>query len=125
MAADYQLDYNGTLLGDGTAYDVGQTLLIDAEQLEVTAIASNTLTVVRAVNGTTAATHSNGATIQRYTYPVIGEACLQQAILFFRGYSAPTGDIGGTGEFSQQIVSAGLHPFVRNALETFRRLEVG
>lgn len=113
---------------DGTLYDVGQTLLIDSEQMEVTAIASNTLTVGRAVNGTTAAAHSNGATIQRYTYPVVGEACLQQAILMFRSYNATFGEIGGNEGFTQswrQSVGAGLHPFVKAALESFRRLEAG
>jgi hypothetical protein len=113
---------------DGVLYDIGETLLIGSEQMYVSAIASNTLTVVRGVNGTTAASHLTGAAIQRYTYPVIGEACTQQAILAFRNTPNPTGEIGGNEAFTQsfrQSIQAGLHPFVRASLSTFRRLEVG
>lgn len=49
----------------------GTTLKIDSEQVYVTAVAANTktLTVIRGVNGTTAATHSNGAAIGHIDYP--------------------------------------------------------
>lgn len=115
-------------IADGQAFDIGETLLVDSEQLYVTDVESNTLTVVRGVNGTTATAHDNGATIRRYTYPVVGEACTQQAILAFRNTPNPTGEIGGNEAFTQsfrQSIQAGLHPFVRSALQTFRRLEVG
>lgn len=114
----------GVDVSAGSDDHVGYTLLIDSEQMFVTARSTNTLTVERGVNGTTAATHASGAAIQRYTYPIVSEACAQQAILFFRGYSAPTGELG-SGEFSQQLVAGGLHPFVRQSLESFRRLEAG
>jgi hypothetical protein len=42
---------------------VGYTILIDSEQVVVTAKSGNTLTVTRGANGTTAAAHSNGANI--------------------------------------------------------------
>lgn len=47
----------------GTAYTEGETLLIDAEKLRVDEIAGNTLVVKRAVDGSTLAAHSVGATI--------------------------------------------------------------
>ncbi len=53
----------------GHGVEALETLLIDSEQIYVTAVSTNTLTVERGVNGTTAATHSNGATVQRYRYP--------------------------------------------------------
>ena len=59
----------GVDVSDGTVLAVGQTILIDSEQMYVTAISTNTLTVERAVNGTTAASHLTAATIQRYRYP--------------------------------------------------------
>ncbi len=43
------------------------TIMIDDEEMRVTSIASNTLTVTRAVNGSAAATHTNGAIV----YPVV------------------------------------------------------
>lgn len=47
---------------DGTKYFVGETLLLDSERMLVVDIASNTLTVKRAWDGSVLATHS-GATI--------------------------------------------------------------
>ena len=45
---------------DNNGFAVGDTLQMGTEQAIVTAVASNTLTVERGVNGTTAITHSNG-----------------------------------------------------------------
>lgn len=115
-------------VANGLAYDVGQTLLIDSEQLYVSAIESDTLTVTRGVNGTTAASHLTASPIQRYTYPVVGEAAAQQAILAFRAASAVFGEIGGNEAFTQswrQSMQMGLHPFVQASLATFRRMEQG
>ena len=62
-----------------------QTILIDSEQLYITSISGNTLTVERGVNGSTAATHSGGASLYRYDYPeLIVQACLDLAKIVFR-----------------------------------------
>lgn len=47
----------------------GDTIVIDSEQMEVTAVVTTLLTVVRAINGTTAAIHSDGATVYIRRYP--------------------------------------------------------
>jgi len=70
-----------------SATDLGpaQTILIDSEQLYITAISGNTLTVERGVNGTTGATHSGGATVYRYDYPeLVVQAALDLAKIVFR-----------------------------------------
>ena len=48
---------------DGTDFEVNQNIKVGSEEMTVTNIASNTLTVVRGVNGTTAATHSDNANV--------------------------------------------------------------
>lgn len=53
---------------DLTVLSVAQTLLIEDEQLLVTAIGETTATVVRGVNGTTAAAHVQTTPIQTYRY---------------------------------------------------------
>lgn len=106
----------------GTEFSIGQTLLIDSEQLYVSGVSGTTLTVVRGVNGTTAATHGAASAIDVYTYPVIGEACLYQSALDRLGGSNPGGLAGG-GDFEQPIRSGGLHPFARRMLEPFLRVE--
>ena len=48
---------------DGTDFEVNQNIKVGSEEMTITNISSNTLTVVRGVNGTTAATHSNNANV--------------------------------------------------------------
>jgi hypothetical protein len=54
---------------DGTKLAVGQTILVETEQMYIESISSNTLTVIRGVNGTTAAAHTTGKTVYIYQYP--------------------------------------------------------
>jgi hypothetical protein len=76
-----------------------QTILIDSEQLYVTAISGNTLTVERAVNGTTAATHSGGASLYRYDYPeLVVQACLDLSKIVFRDRDLGTATSIGSGD---------------------------
>jgi hypothetical protein len=64
------------------AIDSGETLVIGNEQLHVSDRPDNvTLTVVRAINGTTAAAHLNGAAILRRRYPRdIEQAVAERAV---------------------------------------------
>ncbi len=48
---------------------LGDTIQIDSEQFEVTSVAGVELTVVRGINGTTAATHISGASVLIRRYP--------------------------------------------------------
>ena len=62
-----------------------QTILINTEQLYITSISGNTLTVERGVNGTTADTHSGGTSLSRYDYPeLVVQACLDLSKIVFR-----------------------------------------
>lgn len=76
------LDAGETALdvADSTLYSVGQTIKIDSEQMYVSAISTNTLTVDRGVNGTTDAAHLTAAPITRYVYtPEVQMAALMWA----------------------------------------------
>jgi hypothetical protein len=89
-----------------SATDLGpaQTVLIDSEQLYITAISGNTLTVQRGVNGTTAATHSGGAALTRYDYPeLVVQACLDIAKLTFRNRDLGSAGSIGSGEMSMTV----------------------
>lgn len=50
-------------VADGTAFAVGEVILIDAEQMRITNIAGNNLIVKRAWNGTILAEHTNSTAI--------------------------------------------------------------
>lgn len=119
LAEDLDTTEPAVDVSSGAAFRIGQVIEIDSERMEISAISTNTLTVSRAVNGTTAAAHTNGAAIRVATFPLISEACLHQATLEFRGINAPLG-VQGSPEFGQTIRAVGLHPFVQNMLRPFR-----
>jgi hypothetical protein len=83
------------VLSAGSAY-AGQTIRIDSEQMYVTA-SGGTATIVRGVNGTTAAVHAGSSQVYAYTYPSdVVTACLQLATRRYRmAQSGITGDYGG------------------------------
>tara|TARA_R100001086_G_scaffold143590_1_gene75633 strand:- start:9033 stop:9956 length:924 start_codon:yes stop_codon:yes gene_type:complete len=87
-----------TVSSGSTTY-VGDTILVGTEQMYVTNVDGNTLTVIRAVNGTTAATHSGGATYYRYKYPAdVVQACLDVARTYWRSRDVGQSQILGTNE---------------------------
>lgn len=53
----------------GAAFSVNDTIRIDSEEMTITNISSNTLTVVRGLNGTTAATHNDNSSISILAAP--------------------------------------------------------
>jgi hypothetical protein len=108
-------------VSDGTKFAAGQTLLIEAEQLFVAAIAGNNLTVARGINGTAAASHANGTDIFICQYPEgVARACLLQAVQTWhhRGGSTVLAGRTRSGE-------PGIQREVRQLLAGYRRLPVG
>ena len=84
-----------------SATDLGpaQTILIDSEQLYVTAISGNTLTVERGVNGSTADSHSGGASLYRYDYPeLVVQAALDLSKIVFRDRDLGAATTIGSGD---------------------------
>ncbi len=113
----------------------GQTVRVDSEQVFVvsnalsgsaTAATSGQITVQRAQNGTTGATHSSLSTMSVYTYPIVERAALYQAQLDYRVQDAPLGGVAGDLSGTQIRAPGGLHPFTRRLLdENFRTPVVG
>lgn len=80
---------------DGTLFAIGMTILIESEQLYITAISTNDLTVQRGINGTTAASHASGVAISIIEYPnPIREATMIEAglLLETHGYRRQLGN---------------------------------
>lgn len=82
----------------GHAVETGNTILVDSEQMYVAAVAGNSLTVVRGVNGTTAATHLTSAAVSVYQHPAdVVECCLAIARSRYREKDAGQGEQIGEG----------------------------
>ena len=111
---------------DGAKFAVAQTILIDSEQMYITAISTNDLTVTRGVNGTTAASHNDSSDVSIYKYPgPVVEACLIQAARLWKrkdsSYSARVG-LPQTGTFQAQ---RGPDADARQLLSPYRKSAVG
>lgn len=99
-------------LGFTPRISAGNIIRIDSEAMEVTATntTTNVVTVRRGVLGTTAATHSNGATVEVY-YPEepVQRAVYRQAAFLYARRGAYEGavatDMGGTITFPQDVLS--------------------
>jgi len=105
---------------DGDLFAICQTILAGSEQMYITGISADTLTVVRGVNGTTAAAQ-NAATAYIYRYPYrVTEACLLQAFRWYKRADAPFG-VAGPNVFGTQVLLSQLDPDVKAALQPFVR----
>lgn len=105
----------------GTAVVAGQTIRIDSEDMRVESIATNTLTVTRGINGTTAAAHTTGAAISILTPPdAIQEASLLLTARLYKRKDAVFGVAGNIalGQIAMTVPEdrdalALLAPYVR------------
>lgn len=121
IAEDLDTSETGVDLTAGHGLEALQTILVDSEQMYITAFAStNTATVERAVNGTTAATHSSGAAVRRYRYP--GPVAQAQAVLA----EETLRPFGRTGEIddTQGAARVQMPYFVPKVLEGFVKVLV-
>ncbi len=88
-------------VSSGSTTYVGDTIVVDTEQMYVSAVSGNNLTVIRGVNGTTAATHSGGATYYRWIYPEdVSQAALDIARTYWRSRDAGLTTMIGSGEMA-------------------------
>ena len=109
----------------GAVISVGDTIIVDSEQMYVSAVATNTLTAIRGVNGTTAATHTNGTAVSRRRYPAAIEQAvtMQVARLWNEQKTGYSGGAGGPemGGFSFST----LYPAIQDMLAPYSVPVVG
>lgn len=96
------LDTSETGIDMAAGHDIekGEVVLIDTEQMWVTDSTPQSITVQRAVNGTTAATHLTGTTVYRRRYPRDVEQACKIAVVSGRwrnqsGYGGSVPDDAG------------------------------
>lgn len=90
---DLDASETGVDLTGGHSVEAGDTLIVDSEQMYVSAVAANVATVTRGINGTTAANHTNGTTMTVRLYPrEIEKACVDLALSY--AWDSQTGILG-------------------------------
>lgn len=104
-----------------TGLSAGMTLLLDSEQVYVTATTDDTpdsITVERGVNGTTAATHLTGLAIARYVYPsAVHEVCLRIALKRWKARDAGADGTDGGGDVPVTTAREGEDTILRRGLD--------
>lgn len=109
-------------IDDGTDVEVGETIIVDSEQMDITAISTNTLTVVRGINGSTAATHLDNTVVYRRRYHRIVEAaCAMKVSREFRG--AQVGHLEPIG--ADTIGAGSMNPTYPMLMEKIYQLRSG
>ncbi len=100
----------------------GDTLVIDDEQMDVLsalATAPFTVTVTRGVNGSTKATHDNGASVYRRRFPrEIEMAASMQAVRFAREVQTGYGGSLANAELAGMSFRS-MYPAIRDAVEPY------
>lgn len=92
-----------------TNLSAGANILIGTEQYYIYSISTLTLTVEPTVNGTTAATHSSGATISIYQYPAdIRQACINLASAFYQNRAKQGLQTERIGDYSYTVMGTSL-----------------
>jgi len=110
----------------GTTLNIGETILIDSEQMYITGISTHVITVQRAMNNTTGATHANSGTVYVYKYPQeIVNACYLQAGRISKRWRTAYATTIGAVEMSPYDVSIGLDNDVKRLLDRFKVMRVG
>lgn len=110
----------------GTDFGIGETILIESEQIYITGIAANALTVERAINGTTGATHALNTAISIVRHPSpVRDACLIEAARLWRlKDNAFASSVGSPDTGTVQVFGGQIHARARALLDPFRKVVV-
>lgn len=119
LGASLNASATSVTLNAGHDIGAGDTLCASAEQMDVLSVSTNTATVTRGVNGTTAAEHESDATVSRRVYPRdVTQAVIMQSARLMRetqtGYSGSVGpaNLGG-------FAYSSMYPSIRDLLDGY------
>ena len=112
---------------EGNLFSAGQTLLIGSEQVYVyNNPVGNLVPIQRALNGTTAASHSSGATISVYTYPkAVSKAVLIYAMRTWKRKESAYQNVVATPDMGSYTVWKGDDPDYMKAVKMYHKVRRG
>jgi len=103
----------------------GQTILIDTEQMYIYSISATTLTIERAVNGTTAATHDNATSLYIYQYPAdIRQACIDLASGIYQNRNKRGIQSERLGDYSYTLSKDYVNTILDDSIYAYRKLKI-
>lgn len=110
-------------VSNGTKFQKGQTIRIDSEWLYISDIATNDLSVERAVNGGAAAAHSSGTVIYIYK-PMrdVERVTLRYAVWLYKQLESPFSFELQTGADGRVIIPPQAPPEVHRFVKQYQRM---
>ena len=105
-----------------TNLSAGMTILVESEQMYITSIATNTITVEKGVNGTTDAAHATAKQIYYYRYPRdIMQACIDLSVALYQNRAKQGLQSERLGDYSYTIAGTSLgKSMVESILDNIR-----
>ena len=105
-----------------TNLSAGMTILIESEQMYITSISTNTITVEKGVNGTTDAAHDTAKTIYYYRYPRdIMQACIDLSVALYQNRAKQGLQSERLGDYAYVLAGTSLgKSMVESILESIR-----
>lgn len=92
-----------------TNLSAGHTILIETEQMYITSITTNTITVEKGVNGTADAAHDTAKQIYYYRYPRdIMQACIDLSVALYQNRAKQGLQTERLGDYSYTILGTSL-----------------
>lgn len=104
-----------------TNLSAGQTILVESEQMFIESITTSTLTVIRGVNGTTAATHDTAKPLYIYQYPYdVWNACLILSAAIYQNRNKAGISSERLGDYSYSLDKAQASTICNDYLKDYR-----
>ena len=108
-----------------TNLSAGQTILVESEQMYIESITTTTLTVIRGVNGTTAATHDTAKAIYIYQYPFdVWQACLDLSSAIYQNRNKKGIQSESLGDYSYTIAQGQANSILSETISNYRKMRV-
>lgn len=109
----------------GPVINVGSILRIESEYVEVTAVntGTNKATIIRAVNGSTAAAHAQGTTVEVFRpMATVGEAAMIEVVRIFQRATQGFADARANPELGELVFTGALDPKTTKLLQPLVKL---
>lgn len=105
-----------------TNLSAGHTILVESEQMYITSISTNTITVEKGVNGTTDAAHATAKTIYYYRYPRdIMQACIDLSVALWQNRARQGLQSERLGDYGYTIAGTSLgKSMIESVMESIR-----
>ncbi len=103
----------------------GMTILVESEQMYITSITSNTLTVEKGVNGTTDSAHLTGKQVYYYRYPRdVMQTCLDLASALWETRDKRGLASYSIGDFSCTLSKSAINDILSNSLTSYKKIHI-